>query len=507
MSIIKKLNCIRNIKKKSSSSLSTIRSQIKNAEDKFNISFDEFYRYKLWDKTDTQIARSVLNNHRKEKTNANNYKRIKAVSGKGKETVDQEMKAIKRNYGIKLELSHYLAYGLYSIKDYNDDYAQQIINSLRTTLNQQEELVKLLIEVDNGTTSYEDLREKIETYYRSIEGLISEGEITRVTKKIKKGQPGIEDNPDECKRIAVDMLVSRELLGFTNGEYISYHFYEKNIAEKRSFVSSKDRARAIKLLNSDKARDTLDNKYAAYCALKKYYGREMIMLNAGSESDYKNFVDYCHRHKKFVKKNTFDSLGRGVELKIIDDDTDLRALYKEVTDDFGPVIVEGLIDANDIIKGLNKDSVNTVRVIVYINNGVPEVHYTFMKVGRAGSFVDNGGAGGIIVHIDKESGIFDSNGIDEDGIVYEKHPDHGYEFKGVQMPEWEQLLSLAREAALQIEGLGYVGWDFTYTADNQWIIIEGNSMTQFIAQQGTINTGLKEEFYNKIGFRERIAEK
>ena len=505
MNCIDKLIYIRRIKKKSGSSLGTINAQIKNAKNTFNLSLEEFYKYKLWNKTDTQIARSVLNNHRKEKTNANNYKRIKKVSGKGREVVDKEIKDIKRDYGVKIEPTTYLSYGLYAIEDYSDEKAQQLINTVKEILEQQDVLREQLIELDNATIAYEDISDRISAYYNLVESVISEGEIARVTKKLIKGNPGIEENHEECKRIAVDMLVARDLLGFTNGEYISYHFYDKNFVEKREFISSKERAVAIKLLNSDQARDTLDNKYAAYCALKKYYGREIIMLN--DDSDYDSFVDFCHRHKAFVKKNSFDSLGRGVELKTVDDNTDLKKLYKEVTNDFGPVIIEELIDANEVIKNLNRDSVNTVRVIVYTNDGVPEVHYTFMKVGRAGSFVDNGGAGGIIVHINKETGTFDSNGIDEDGIVYEEHPDHGYTFIGVQMPDWEELLRLAKEAAMQIEGLGYVGWDFTYTSDNQWIIIEGNSLTQFIAQQGTIGVGLKEEFYNTIGYKERIAEK
>lgn len=54
----------------------------------------------------------------------------------------------------------------------------------------------------------------------------------------------------------------------------------------------------------------------------------------------------------------------------------------------------------------------------------------YLKVGRAGSVVDNGGAGGIIINIDKETGELVTDGVREDNTVYARHPDSGMPFKG-----------------------------------------------------------------------------
>ena len=42
----------------------------------------------------------------------------------------------------------------------------------------------------------------------------------------------------------------------------------------------------------------------------------------------------------------------------------------------------------------------------------------------------------------------------------------------------------------------------TYTKNNKWIIVEGNSMTQFYGQQATIDKGIKKEFIKSIRYNE-----
>ena len=150
------------------------------------------------------------------------------------------------------------------------------------------------------------------------------------------------------------------------------------------------------------------------------------------------------------------------------------------------------------IHNLNPDSVNTVRCVTFVNGKDVSVQDCFMKVGRKGSFVDNGGSGGIIVHIDKESGILDSNGIDEDGIIYEKHPDHDYVFNGYQLPNWVDALKLAKCIALKINEAKYVGWDLTCNTSGEWIVVEGNALTQFLGQQATIQRGCRRRFMKDV---------
>ena len=128
----------------------------------------------------------------------------------------------------------------------------------------------------------------------------------------------------------------------------------------------------------------------------------------------------------------------------------------------------------------------------------------FLRIGRRSSFVDNGGSGGIFVHVDAEKGITDSHGIDVYGGVYESNPDHNYLFRGINMPFWEDALNTAKEAAMRISGARYVGWDLACTDDNRWIIVEGNCMTMYIGQQATVGYGKRKDLLKAIHYDELI---
>ena len=82
--------------------------------------------------------------------------------------------------------------------------------------------------------------------------------------------------------------------------------------------------------------------------------------------------------------------------------------------------------------------------------------------------------------IDESSGLIISDGMDEQGNKYQKHPESNLPYKGFQIPEWEQLIDLATKAHLQMDRHRYIAYDFAHT-DNGWVMIEGN-WGQFLAQ-------------------------
>ena len=130
-----------------------------------------------------------------------------------------------------------------------------------------------------------------------------------------------------------------------------------------------------------------------------------------------------------------------------------------------------------------------------------------MRIGRKDSFVDNAGAGGILVHIDKNTGKFDTNGVDKTGKRYETHPDHGYKFLGYQLPDWDKMLTTIKELATKVDGLKYIGWDMTYTRQNNWVVVECNGITQFFGQQATVNRGRKQALLDAVSETLEYMEK
>ena len=142
--------------------------------------------------------------------------------------------------------------------------------------------------------------------------------------------------------------------------------------------------------------------------------------------------------------------------------------------------------------------------MTFLDQNGPVVLDSFIRAGRRGSFVDNGGRGGIFVHVDPANSITDSHGIDERGFTYESHPDHAYRFCGIQLPIWDEALETAKKAALAIPGARYVGWDLACTEENRWIIVEGNAMTMYIGQQATLGIGKRKAFLESIHYDELI---
>lgn len=123
-----------------------------------------------------------------------------------------------------------------------------------------------------------------------------------------------------------------------------------------------------------------------------------------------------------------------------------------------------------------------------------------MRIGHAGSFVDNVGAGGLTVSVDRETGIIDSDAIDERGFRYETHPETGVRFKGNQLPAWDRALEVVKAVSGRIDGARYVGWDLACTKDHDWVIVEGNGKTGFYGAQAPKDRGVRSEFLKTIGY-------
>jgi len=104
----------------------------------------------------------------------------------------------------------------------------------------------------------------------------------------------------------------------------------------------------------------------------------------------------------------------------------------------------------------------------------------FLRMGRHGSIVDNGGSGGIFAVVDEMSGSLTTCGVDEFGHVFERHPDSMHLIKGWQVPRWKELLKTAEEVHRTVPNYPYVGWDFALTKTG-WVLIEGN-WGQFLSE-------------------------
>lgn len=425
------------------------------------------------------------------------YEEIKELTGKSKKEILAEIKKIReKDPGFRVDPDWYYNNGAYLLDPDSEEMNRLIAVCCRRN-DLRKELSEKLREIDRGEADYGSISSELDEYYGLIKETLSDLKSKRIEEKFAHVLSGME--PEKAGNVITDIEATYQLLGFSQEEYLSYHFWDRTFSEKREYVSSEQRAKVIDSLNTQAGKDLLNDKYSAYCRLKELYRREAVLLD--SDNGPETLKEFCGRHSSFVKKHNYDSLGRGVARVDVQPGEDISDLYAEVTADGGRILLEELIKPAPEIRMLNPDSVNTVRIITFLDGDEPEIQNAFMKIGRKGSFIDNGGAGGIFVHVDAATGSFDSNGIDEQCVEYECHPDHGYRFKGVQLPDWDGAIKTAKAAARMVPEARYVGWDLTCTDAGEWIIVEGNAKTQFFAQQMTLGKGIKDEFFSSVHYK------
>lgn len=304
--------------------------------------------------------------------------------------------------------------------------------------------------------------------------------------------------PKEIEKCIKDMIYSKHIYGATYAEYFMFRFMEKKHRERSNFICNKYRHRYLLYLNQDDFYYRFTDKYETYLLYKKYYKRDLIFIN--SANDFEKFENFCNKYKVVVKKPVDASLGKGIEL-LNTKGMDLKVLFNDLLKEHQKFILEEKIKQSHIMAELHPESVNTIRVIPFMkNDGTVIIHYPFLKIGQNESFVDNGGAGGILASIDAETGIIISDGMDEKLNTYKKHPNTKTKIKGFRLPDWEEVKKLASKLVKENPSARYVGWDFAHTTRG-WVVVEGNGKTMFVGQQMPLNKGIKKELEELIDWK------
>lgn len=484
---------IKTVSKASSSGLIKTRNAMVTARNQYGITFYEYmnseiFKLPVYEQKD-EMDKIVKRRNRRNKR----YEQIAELCGTTKENVIKRI-AFLRNKNI-FELTHF-HYDRYEMYYMSDEEATDFMHKLKSLRNFREAMKSEFEAIDRGEKQYSDYTDQINKYYSDIASILPESFKNILKEDVLKCRPDLKENAAELDRIAIDMEVTRTLLRYSYSEYLMFNFFNKTIEERRMYLSGKERFPILKNLNGDEGSYILTNKYECYSRLKTFYHRGMVKI--GENKDYKTFKSFCNAHDKVVIKPLDRSYGHDVTVIQTDKKPASKALFVKLLSEYGQFVAEELVYQHPQMAQLNPDSVNTVRIVTYINDGKTIIQRPFMKIGRKGSFVDNGGSGGILVNVDLETGKLMSVGIDEDAIRYESHPDNGTIFHGYQLPNWEQALALANSISDAIPKAKYIGWDFACTKDGTWIIIEGNAMTQFLGQQSPMDKGMRKDFYDII---------
>jgi hypothetical protein len=300
------------------------------------------------------------------------------------------------------------------------------------------------------------------------------------------------------------------VVGNNISEEFYYDFLSKTYEEKNKFLTMRNRSLYTNYLNDKKNAHILDNKYEAYEFLKQYYLRDVIEIK--DQNDYDRFLSFIAKHPEFIAKPSAAALSVGVHKVNMADYANPKDAFDQLLQEgdkcekkynfckLPSMVLEELIIQDPKIGILHPYSINSVRCNTIRVNDDTHIFYPCIKIGMNGEFITSGAMGCIIATIDSKTGIVKTDGRTETLQSYEYHPDTHIKIKGFQIPDWEQMISLAKEAASKFENVRFIGWDMVYSTKG-WCIMEGNFAGEFVSGQMPSQRGLKQELEQLIGWK------
>lgn len=187
----------------------------------------------------------------------------------------------------------------------------------------------------------------------------------------------------------------------------------------------------------------------------------------------------------FIKPAEGDS-GRGVfgisvqrgtadDLRIVEAGSEATLsvvqLFQRLRDEPEGWVIEHTIRQHADVARFNASSVNTLRMWVVDDGRQVRVVGAFLRIGRAGSIVDNTSQGGLSCAIDLDSGRI-RLALDQtlSRNEYLRHPDSDAPLVGTPIPFWPECVTLAETALRVLPGARFVGMDVALSAQGPLVV-------------------------------------
>jgi len=204
--------------------------------------------------------------------------------------------------------------------------------------------------------------------------------------------------------------------------------------------------------------------------------------------------------KKMVIKPSIESgNGQGVEPFSIHKgntnykDLSVKGLFSHYKRDF---IIQIVVEQDLTFKSLNPSSLNTLRVLSYLNKNGVHVLSTIVRIGKEGSFTDNCSTGGIACGVNR-SGELKKHGYFNDGKVTLK-TDCGILLESIKIPSLKKVINQVKTMHLLIPYFQLVSWDIAIDNKGFPLLIEYNTYHQDITIHQLANGPLFGAFADEI---------
>ena len=296
--------------------------------------------------------------------------------------------------------------------------------------------------------------------------------------------------------LTIDIILCSVLYGAGYHDYWYYEFYNLKHKDRKTILTRIKNNKIIKKYNDPKYAYIFEDKYIFMSTFKNYIGRNFMKINDNNKDE---FINFFKKEDKIVLKPLNKSGGEGIELKVYKNSSDALKVYNDalLNEQF---LVEGYINQHSDLNKLYKNTINTLRVFTFYNNGSPKVVYSILKIGRK-KLKDNFSLGGMYALLD-ENGKVITDAIDIDDNVFSKHPISKYKIKDFEVPLFKEVKKLVKEAALVIKDVQYIGWDVAISCDKP-VLIEGNYYPGIFQMKPSLTSefGLAKHLENEMNIK------
>jgi len=275
-----------------------------------------------------------------------------------------------------------------------------------------------------------------------------------------------KENPGKSKfYILLHIVYSVLVHGITFAEYRKANFINLTKEQKKDVLCRREYVKVLKYLDNEKYNCIFVDKILFNKVFRKYIGRDFIDIRTSSLKEFTEFVK--DKETFFVKRH--DGCG-GVGInRIVNKDIDYKELYNKLFET-KQYLVEETIIQHPYLEKINSKAVNNIRIVTLVKDGKAHI---LAKVLRLSDGLEEV----ISCHDIMQSLDENGNGIgpayDDEFVHFLKHPTSKFEFKTTKIPYMKEAIKLAKEAALEVPEVRYVGWDIAISEKGP-IIIEGN---------------------------------
>ena len=267
-------------------------------------------------------------------------------------------------------------------------------------------------------------------------------------------------------------------------DYETFAMFDMNAKERANVLTISKNNNLVKQLNDQSYAVYFEDKAVFNERFNKYLKRDWMLL----KDNLPQFTEFLKGKKKIIAKPLDQCCGRGIDIYATDD-YEPEKLYDMLVANKA-YLVEEVVVQDDTMAMLSSGSVNTIRVITFLNGDKVSFVAGCVRMGQGGNVVDNFNSGGISSMLDVNTGTLMTDGYDKFRSNFVKHPDTGTVIKGFKIPMWDEARAMVAEAAKEVPQIRYVGWDVAISKEKGPLLIEGNSYPgQDVTQYPKLNLG------------------